>query len=177
MGLAARKLEAAPRPHLRLVHDSSRPGGTSRKSPREGECRALFTAVVVLFLAVTALGLVRVALTSELTRAAFDSGELQERIKAEREIGERLEADRSALLTPSRIEALAADTMKMREPTDVRYMHLGRGLRSDSSAVQRATASAVGSSAFSRMMATAMELMADEARALLTGDLGLASSR
>ena len=184
MALAARKVGPKverPRPHL--VATPSRSGSSRTSGARglsEGECRAVFTAVALSFIILTAVGLARVALTADLARSAFSSTALQARIKTERQLGERLEANRSALLTPSRIEGIAADTMKMTQPRTVRYMRLGPA-RAQQPTPEKSVASApvarASAGGMSGFVAAAVNLAADEAKTLLIGDVGLASSR
>lgn len=191
MGQPARKFADAPaRPRLSVVDPRTRQHRTAsgrRTAPGEAECRALFSAVCVVFVVLTAFGLARVALTAELTRAAFSGGDLRQEIKNQRQMTERLEADRSALLTPSRIEGIAAESMRMTQPKSVRYIRLSnkkaRAVAGEtrSPVVAAADASPPTGDArpdgLSKFVATAMDLAADEARALLVGDVGLASSR
>lgn len=183
MGLPARKIDAEPvRPPLRLVPQSTRSARRDdRASASEGECRALFIAVTFAFVVLTVFGLARVALTAELTRASFDSGVLRDRIKSERQITEQLEADRSALLTPSRIEGIASTSMKMTQPKNVRYLRIGKATKKTKVSPKTARATMLGpspgASKLSGAVATVMDLAADEAKALLAGDVGLASSR
>ncbi len=87
-----------------------------------------------------------------------------------------LEVQQSALATPSRIQAIAGGTMGMAPAASVSYLDL-RGDSAPDSVGTLASAKAVPSSGLSGALAQAMEVAASEARVLLVGDVGLASSR
>ena len=71
------------------------------------------------------------ALAVQATETSFDAGILREDIKAERLYGDLLEVDKSALTTPSRIEAIAGSTMRMADAADVDYLALPDGVVGD----------------------------------------------
>ena len=59
------------------------------------------------------LGLARVALSAKVAEASIDQLQLERSIKAESRVADRLELDKSLLVTPSRIESIAAATSTM----------------------------------------------------------------
>lgn len=194
MGLPARKMDAASAtPRLRLVAAPARRASGPRKAKAgrsEAECRAVFLAVATVFLLFTAVALARVALTAQLAQAAFDAGKLRKDIKAQRLLTDRLEADRSTLMTPSRIESIASASMKMTKPRSVRYMALpatAATQAADSAPARTESKSGpptvpdaettARADTLGGIVSAAMDLAADEASALLVGDLGLASTR
>ncbi len=172
MGLAARKLDAHEtrrvRPHLRLV-----PSSRARRGPRRASRARSQLAVTccVVLVALAMLGIVRVSLAVRATEAAIDAKELQDRIRAAELESTVLEADRSQLAAPSRIEAIASNALGMRSEGHVRYIAL--------TANDHAAAKVRSSSerAPSRALDTVLDIVAGEAQVLLVGDVGLASSR
>jgi hypothetical protein len=125
---------------------------------------------------VSIFGLGRVALAVQATETSFDAGQLREDIKAERLHGDLLEVDKSALTTPSRIEAIAGTTMKMADADDVAYLALPEGEAAAAGAVREVAATEPGQSE-GGVVDALMELAAEEAQVLLVGDVGLASPR
>jgi cell division protein FtsL len=168
---------AARRPHLRVVRPQ--PKSSSRKR-RAAQTHAavlqyfVFFAVVVVL--VTVLGLGRVWLSVQAAQASIDSGRLRRDIKLEQYQGDMLEVQESALATPSRIQAIAGATMDMAPAASVSYLDL-RGEPASNPAGGLASANPVPNAGLSGAFAQAMEVAASEARVLLVGDVGLASSR
>jgi hypothetical protein len=148
----------------------------------------------------TVMGIGRVMLTAKAAEASIDAGRLHADIKAERYAGDSLEADRSALATPSRIESIAGESLKMGHAPTVDYLELpplvgevefgadvaledspALTLMSDTAAAPSEAptvqASSGGSGKVAAVVASVMELAAGEAHVLLLGDVGLATSR
>lgn len=94
----------------------------SRSAAQEARCQALFLAFSAVLLTVSVFALVRVTLSVRVYEASIDAVRLRDRIEDEQKLGDRLEADRSALATPSRIESIAVASMRMTRPRDVRYL-------------------------------------------------------
>lgn len=171
MGAAARKMAPvahAVRPHLRLVR-GGRPRGRSRS---DAVAARRFRVVAAVFLVVAFAGIMRVSLAAQAAEAAVDAARLREQLKAERLEGRELEADKSVLAAPSRIEILACETLNMGEPNQVCYLELP-GDR----AAQTGEPSGGGSGPGDDIMKTLMDLAAGEAQVLLVGDMGLGTGR
>lgn len=161
---------------------SSRSTATSSKRPksRKDSSRAAFSAACVVLLALAIFGLGRVALTVQATEASYEASQLREDIKAERLAGQLLEVDKSALTTPSRIEAIAGSSMKMADADSVCYLSLP-----DNAVVCEPVpdASPTNAEALAApdedggVVEALMDMAAEEAQVLLVGDVGLASSR
>ncbi len=107
----------------------SAPSTHARRRTRRDPSRAAFAAVCLLLCALAIFGLGRVAVAAQATEASFEANQIREDIKAERLTGQLLEVDKSALTTPSRIEAIAGSTMKMADANDVCYLALPQGRR------------------------------------------------
>ena len=181
MGLPALKHEAniaaVRRPHLRVVRarkSSSAPGRRSALTNASALQMFVFFAVVVVL--VTALGLGRVWLSVQAAQASIDSGKLRREIKLAQYEGDVLEVQQSALATPSRIQAIAGGSMGMAPAVSISYLDL-RGESAPDPAGMHRSAESASDNGLSGALAKAMELAASEARVLLVGDVGLASSR
>lgn len=178
MGAAARKIAhvAQPaRPHLRAV----RGGATRTRAQSSALADGVFRMLAVCLVILAAAGVVRVSLAARAAEATIDAWELRAEVKAERQTARALEADRSALASPSRIEALACETLNMARPAEVCYLELpGQATvaEADSGDVTPAPVADLESqrSAEGRgMLQTLMDLAASEAQVLLVGDMGL----
>lgn len=174
MGAAARQLArdtvAPPRPRLRVVQSTG----------RAARARSLATSrvVAVCLLAFACAGALRVVFAVEAAEAAIDAAELRVELKNEQQTGRVLEADRSALAAPSRIEALACQTLSMDRPSDVRYIHLACGQSDQAASGEGAqTLGARAADIGGKLAATVLDLAAGEAQVLLVGDVGLGSLR
>ncbi|MDO8963311.1 MAG: hypothetical protein Q7W30_02340 [Coriobacteriia bacterium] len=193
MGQAARRVEhirpAARRASLRLVEAprATRRAPASRDArararASEARARTFFRVFVIALVTLAALGGARIALIVRATEMSISETRIQAGIKAQRIEGDQLEADRSSLSTPSRIENIAAATMSMGRPKSVRYITLPGGevtatpeAASPSGAeVSRADTAPGGITA---LLGAVMEMSAGEAQSLLVGELGLAGSR
>jgi len=134
----------------------------------------VFFAVVVAL--VCTLGLGRVWLSVQAAQASIDSTKLRRDIKLEQYQGDMLEVQQSALATPSRIQAIAGGTMGMAPAASVSYLDLRDTSAPPPKDIVAASAAAPGSG-FAGALGKVMEAAASEARVLLVGDVGLASSR
>ena len=187
MGAAARKFahSAAPaRPVLRLVPARS-PRGNARARAQAGA--AVFRVAAVCLLILATAGVARVALAAQAAEAAIDAWEVRSELKAERKATRSLEADRSSLVAPSRIEVLACETLNMSSPVEVCYLELpslapeavepGSDAPTVDPAPQVADDGTGARAGVSGMLATLVDLAAGEAQVLLVGDMGLGTSR
>jgi cell division protein FtsL len=127
-------------------------------------------------LAILALaGAARVTFAAQAAEASIDAWELKAEVKAERLAERALKADRSALAAPSRIEAVACQTLNMGRPAEVAYLQLpAEQATGPDAAVAEA---AHGPSGGAELLATLMDLAAGEAEVMLVGDVGLGSFR
>ena len=156
------------------------PAKSARRRTRRDPSRAAFGVVSLLLCALAIFGLGRVALAAQATEASFEASQIREDIKAERLDGQLLEVDKSALTTPSRIEAIAGSTMKMADADDVCYLALPQGpvTAAEPVASQDPESSEVATSEEDGGVVQAlMDMAAEEAHVLLVGDVGLASPR
>ena len=177
MGLPALRHEydrAAERPRLRVV--ASAPKKATGRRPRKGAGSAyqafiIFTSVMFV---VAVMGLGRIWLSVEAARTSIEAGKLQTAIKAARYEGDMLEIQQSALATPSRIQAIAVGTMGMAPATSVTYLRLQPRRPAPAPEVASQPTPAVGGPS---VLQQAMNVAAGEARMLLVGDAGLASSK
>ncbi len=179
MGAAARKIAhtaAQPaRPRLKVVRGSAARTRARSSAAADSAFRVLAICLVIL----AAAGIARVSLAARAAEATIDAWELRAEVKTEQQSIRTLEADRSALASPSRIEALACASLNMTKPSQVCYLELPEdGTSADSAdiespAVQVAAADAPGSG----VVRTLMDLAASEAQVLLVGDMGLGSMR
>ena len=118
MGLPAirheRPAPRARRPHLRVV-ERAQPKAACRRSAtaRAESARGAFRSFAILMTLVVALGMGRVWLSVQATEASTRSSELRTEIKNARYQGDMLEVRQSALGSPSRIRAIASQTMGM----------------------------------------------------------------
>lgn len=182
MSAAARKIAyiAQPaRPHLRAV----RGGATRTRAQSSARADGVFRVLAVCLVILAAAGVVRVSLAARAAEATIDAWELRAEVKAERQTARTLEADRSALASPSRIEALACETLNMARPVQVCYLELpGQDAPAvagdaEDSPVRVADATSQQSADGRGVIGTLMDLAASEAQVLLVGDMGLGVAR
>jgi cell division protein FtsL len=149
------------------------PGGRRRpRSRRDASALLRFRVVVTCLLVLAVAGVLRVSLAVQAAEAAVDASALREQVRAEKLESRVLEADRSVLASPSRIEVLACETLNMDRPAEVCYIELPATSPSRaSSAVARSDRQGPS------VMATLMDLAAGEAQVLLVGDMGLGTAR
>ncbi len=168
---------AAPaRPVLRLVRGGRRRSAARSAAAASGAFRVAMVCLTVLVCA----GVIRVSLAASAAEASIDAWELQAQVKAERLVTRSLEADRSVLAAPSRIEAVACQTLNMTRPAVVAYLELPSDTSVTGSAVGAelvAEASAEPASDGPGILGTLMDLAAGEAQVMLVGDVGLGSVR
>ena len=173
MGAAARKMAQTPakptRPHLRVVSGTS--GSTRSRSSTRAAVQ--FRVVAVCLVVLACAGVLRVSLAVQAAEAAIDASALRAELKDERQDGRVLEADKGALAAPSRIEAIASETLNMRRPAEVTYIQLPEGL----TAFETADAGRATRARGSGFLSTLMDLAAGEAQVLLVGDVGLGPLR
>ncbi|MBN1193599.1 MAG: cell division protein FtsL [Coriobacteriia bacterium] len=178
MGAAAHKVARATpaRPPLRLV-----PGGNRHARTHAANAASIaFRVAVISLIVLTAAGVARVSLAARAAEATIDAWELRAEVKAERLMSRSLEADRSALAAPSRIEAVACQSLNMTRPAQVAYLQLPS---SCDTSVEAAMTVAEGTAAPATaeqkgergLLGTLMDLAAGEAQVLLVGDVGLGS--
>ena len=182
MGAAARKMtqNAAPaRPRLNVVR-----GGVSRtRAQSAAAADGVFRVLAVCLVILSVAGVARVSLAARAAEATIDAWALRTEVKAERQVARALEADRSALASPSRIEALACETLNMAKPTQVCYLELpetdapAEVTTDQAVSVQVAQADAPGDYRGGNVIRTLMDLAASEAQVLLVGDMGIGSIR
>lgn len=192
MAQAARHIDAQPSVrggHLRAVARPVRSGARqpARASARaqEARCRAAFNSVTVLLIALTAIGLVRVAVLARVAEMTISESSLTKRIKSQRIETDRLEIEGSSLATSSRIEQIAGATMQMGRPASVRYITMpGVSEAGVAAAGAKDGAATVGDDSGlsgGQRVAAVLSALADmsigEAQSLLVGDVGLAGSR
>lgn len=169
MGAAARRMAHTAthaKPVLRLVHGTRR---SARRSPSVDASEAFRIAALCLVV-LSFAGIMRVSLAASAAEATIDAWELRADVKAEKLTTRTLEADRSALAAPSRIEAVASQTLNMTKPTQVSYLQLP-------STESMAVASGEEVEDRPALLATLMDLAAGEAQVMLVGDVGLGSLR
>lgn len=176
MGAAARKIarEVQPaRPVLRVVR-----GGKKKSAVRSRAAASALFRAVTLGIAILALaGAVRVTFAAQAAEASIDAWELRAQVKAERLAERALEADRSALAAPSRIEAVACQTLNMSRPAQVAYLQLPTETTDQEADGVPDVPSPVTPAGGPDLLATLMQLAADEAEVMLVGDVGLGSFR
>lgn len=159
---------------------ASKPPQQAAPGPAGAACGSIFRFVVVALVAMTFLGLARVGLAAKVAEASIDATKLERTIKTESMVSDRLELDRSLLVTPSRIESEAAGLDMTKAPT-LRFIAVPAGTAALSGApkVPKPPARALVSSRVqgtSGMLTAALEVTQREARALLVGDVGVAVS-
>ncbi len=177
MGIPAVRREYAPvieRPRLRVV--DAPVGRASARNPRKSGSAAYqaFVIFASVLLVVAVMGLGRVWLSVEAARTSIEAGKLRIAIKAARYEGDTLEIQQSALATPSSIQ-VAARRMGMAPAQSVSYLRLQPAKAPEPPSVASTQRDVpVADAAVLRQV---MNVAASEARMLLVGDAGLASSK
>jgi cell division protein FtsL len=178
MGLPAVKREAhagSRTPHLRVVkHPKGRPAASS-PARAHAAARQAFVFFASIVTVVALLGAGRVWLSVQAAQASIDCGKLQTAIKAARYEGDMLEIQQSALATPSRIQAMAVGTMGMAPATSVSYLKLEPGRPAELEVAE--SPAPANATARQAVFDSLVGVVAAEARMLLVGDVGLASSK
>ncbi|MBW6468411.1 MAG: hypothetical protein ACNA76_02435 [Anaerosomatales bacterium] len=173
-------------PRLRLVRPTRPVAGRSRqcapsrsRTAEVARCRRGFRVACAVIVLMSALAMVRVELTVRATEASLTANALRKDIESERIRSERLEAQRTALATPARIEGIAETSMRMGSAHNVAYIEMPAA-PGDQSGTRYADAGSdvsVSSGRIAGLLASIMRMTAGEAQVLLVGDAGLASSR
>ena len=180
MGLpAVDRTRNVSRPRLRIVRSKKKSSRVSA-AVRADHFRRLFQMSVLIMICAAVFGLGRVMISTQAAEASFDSNRLEQEIKAERLQGDLLEVDKSSLTTPSRIEQIAGETLKMSAASDVSYMSLpSESAEEQSGRVEPVATEAATDQgdALAALFSSVMKMSAGEAQVLLVGDVGLASSR
>ncbi|GAB4283655.1 MAG: hypothetical protein Kow0067_04880 [Coriobacteriia bacterium] len=182
MAQAARKLSGgtvAVRPHLRLIRTAPRMRPSSRARSSSASAAVLRVAVACMIV-LAAVGMARVALAVQAAEASIDATDIRADIAAQEELSKRLEADRSALAAPSRIESIASASLNMTKPSNVCYLELPVAEASGDQSATDDTIAAdtpADSGTLARAVSTVMDVFAGEAQVLLVGDVGLASAK
>lgn len=145
-------------------------------------CRQTFTIACFILIALTLLGMGRVAVTVKAAEAAVAASSLVADIEAERIARDKLEAHRNVLVAPPRIQGLAQTSMKMETAGTVNYIALpeveSRASNSPVGARTSTDATPPGrSDRVAQLLNGIMRMTAGEAQVLLVGDAGLTSSR
>jgi cell division protein FtsL len=161
-------------PHAALQPARARTYTRARAAARQ---RAAFNTCVVCLVALTAVGLVRVAIIARAAEMTMNESTLAKRIKSQRIEADRLEIDASSLATPSRIEEIAGATMRMGRPASVRYISLPETDEAAAQAVAVEPGAATAASTLGAVIGALADMSAGEAQTLLVGDVGLAGSR
>jgi cell division protein FtsL len=176
----------APAPVRTRTRTSTRTSGgastRARARQEEARARAAFGVFVLVLTCAIALGGARVTLIVRAAEASITESRVQADIKAQRAEADKLEVDRSALSTPSRIAGIASASMNMGEPRSVRYISLDAHASAAAAAppgtgAGHADGAVASSDVLGRLLGAVMDLSAGEAQSLLVGDLGLAGSR
>jgi len=164
------------RPALLLGREER--GSSNRRKSRSAAARArrLFYVSLVVMILAALFGLGRVMLTARAAESSYQADRLACDIKAERLEGDLLEVDMSALTTPSRIEQIAGETMRMAEASEIDYLCLPKEPVRANSPLD-ADGETVADGSLASLFASVMQMTAGEAQVLLVGDVGLASSR
>lgn len=179
MGVAARKTTqtvAPARPGLKVV------SGASRRVQARPAANGAFRIAAACMLILVAAGVMRVSLAAQAAEASIDAWELRSEVKAERQLSRTLEADRSALASPSRIGELASQTLNMTKPAQVCYLEIPEAAVAapageDVPVDDGDAGPAPVREAARRVVATLTDLAASEAEVLLIGDMGLGTLR
>jgi hypothetical protein len=142
-------------------------------------CRRGFSVACAALVFLSAMALVRVELTVRATEAALTADDIRKDVESERIRSESLEAQRTALATPGRIEGIAQASMGMGSANNVAYIEMPAAPdeRSGVAAARVGPDVSVSSGRIAGLLASIMRMTAGEAQVLLVGDAGLASSR
>ena len=174
---AARQQNPSPAKgsHLRLADPVRARTSKQNARARELAARRTFRLFATLMTLIAALGLSRVWLSVEATRASLEADRLRDSIRAERYEGDLLEVRESALGSPSRIRAIAGKAMDMAPAASISYLDLSEQTKGEAPSNRGAAAAETGG--LRRALSNVLDLTAGEAEVLLVGDVGLASTR
>ncbi len=176
MGLPARKIDTqhtrTRKSHLSVVPPASRRPAPKRRSSAAAQaaCLQAFQMFTIVAAVVALLGIGRVWLSVQAAEASMKANEMRSAIKTQRYEGDMLEVRQSALGSPSRIRAIAGAAFDMAPAGKATYVDLSEGTEKAAPVSQKASAK-------HSVVADVLDLAAGEARVLLVGDVGLASSQ
>lgn len=151
------------------------PRSRARGRAADARARTAFRLFVALTVVVTGLGLVRVTLTARVAESSIKAVELRKTIDSQREAAQMLEADKCALTTPSRIEAIASASMRMAEPPEIRYIEVPQGAE-EAAAGGEPRSGSQARGGLGGLLSAAMDVAAGGTQVLLVGDVGLTSA-
>lgn len=179
MGLPALKHESRPAPrrsHLRVVGPKTKaPARKSAATRHKAHAAAyqafVFFATIVAVVAVMGVG--RVWLSVRAAQASIDCGQLRTAIKAARYEGDMLQIQKSVLSSPSRVQAIAQGQLGMAPATSVSYMRITSGANPQVALADTPPPASPSPGVLESLVG----VVAAQARMLLVGDVGLASSR
>lgn len=192
MAVPALKREARQEagPVLRLVRGGRRQRGSGRPRAHRSTAahvqhhRRIFNSLLVTLFLVMGLAMLRVQVTVSATEAALSANALKSEIESERIRAEMLEADRSALATPSRIESIAQVSMGMDVAEVVSYIEIPSSepggavdVGPQASGVPDESGESSAGERLADLLSDVMQMAAGEAQVLLVGDAGLATAR
>ena len=148
-------------------------------SPLTRRCRVTFRSFLAVLAVVSAFGMVRVTLSANAAETSAMAFKVKKELRAEQEQGQTLEMYRGALAEPSRIESIAATSMRMTKPADVRYIRLPSTPATSTapSAARKRVSSASVSGVFDGIAQAAARIAAGEAQVLLASGSGLDERR
>jgi hypothetical protein len=177
MGRAAVKERPIGQPrgsHLRLAAPARTRPSKSNARAKELAARRNFRMFATLMLVFAALGMSRVWLSVEATRASLEADELRDSIRTVRYEGDMLEVRESALGSPSRIRAIAGKAMDMAPAASISYLDLSENSKKGTA---HEAETVVKKHGLRETLSNVLDLAAGEAEVLLVGDVGLASTR
>ncbi len=173
-------------PRLRLVRSAPRSAKNARhavssrqKACQAARCRRNFRLACTLLVVLAGIGMARVELTVRATETSLIANTLRQDIENERIRTEVLEARRTALCAPGRIESIACVSMGMGAADSVAYLDMPAvGAEAADQLLSAGMSAGNGPSGrIAGVLASIMRMTAGEAQVLLVGDAGLASSR
>ncbi len=151
------------------------------ENPLTMTCRSAFRVFMVVLIAVSAFGMVRVTLSAQAAETLVASEKVKVELRAERLALDDLEISRVSLAEPSRIESIAATSMRMTRPISVRYIALPARLSPGSKAPGPAKAETGAGSmlpgGIQGIVGAAAQITAREAQVLLASGSGLGGAR
>ncbi len=202
MGLAARQLandrpKASPKPRLRVVSTTSSPKrATALRVEADRRNRDLFLIVSAFMVVVAILAAGRITIMAKAAEVTFETASLSAAIREEQIETEALELLTASLVSPSRIESIAVDSLNMIRAEETSFFAMplpdcptylaglesvadssdaGRALASTDEVTGEGTGANEKEGVSARVLGSVMELAAGEAHALLLGDVGLVS--
>ncbi len=150
------------------------------ESPLTITCRSMFRVFMVVLLAASAFGMVRVTLSAQAAETLAASQKVEKELRAAQLASDDLEISRVALAEPSRIESIAATTMHMTRPANVHYIALPANLPPAAKPTAATPAAGQGSllpESLKGVFGAAAQITAREAQVLLASGSGLGGVR